>query len=426
MSRASGVPDLMPRYLARFTCIGSACEETCCGGWRVLVDEKHYKKLKTAMDRDRGERERFARAHQRVRGKECSPSRYALLVLDEEQRCALLDEDRLCSVQKRYGAAMLSDTCAFYPRTIQEFEQRQEMTATLSCPEIARQVLLFEDAMDLVPAQHALGGRPMIGVRPAAPADDYYGACLNEVREMVFDLLGRRTYAMATRLFFVMYFADRTRAGFSADDADPSVVADEFVRVQSQAALAAASRHFDSVEIPSAIAAAIVVDVLRDRLLDLPRGSFRQLIADVISGREGIPLDAPGGTTLDVSPSALWETHRARLAAWDAKTHRRIDSYFENYARNYWLREWYTSSPNLFVHARRLVIRVAMLRFLLVGHPRLASAFDDVTLDATAVEVFYKLSRGIEHSPTFLDRVEALLDARGMVTLAHALLLLKF
>lgn len=424
MSRAA--PDLMPRYLARFACIGSACEETCCGGWRVFVDEKHYKKLKSAMDGSRAERERFKRAHQRIRGEEQSASRYALLVLDDRQRCTLLDADRLCSVQTRYGAAVLSDTCAFYPRTIQEYEQRQEMTATLSCPEIARQALLFDDAMDLVPAQHALGGRAMIGVRPTQPADDYYGACLNEVREMVFDLLSRRTYPMATRLFFLMYFADRTRAGFHADDADPSVVADEFVRVEAPAALAAASRHFDSVEIPSAIAAAIVVDVLRDRLQDLPHGSFRQLIADVIAGRQGVPLDAPGGTTLDVSPSALWQTHRARLASWDAATHRRIDSFFENYARNYWLREWYTGAPNLFVHARRLVIRVAMLRFLLVGHPRLAGTFDMATLDATAVEVFYKLSRGIEHSPTFLDRVEALLDARGMVTLAHALLLLKF
>lgn len=425
MARAD-VPDIMPRYLQRFACIGSACEETCCSGWRVPVDEKHYKKLKAVMDRDPKERERFRRAHHRVRGAEKSPANYALLVLDDHQACQLLDAERLCSVHRTYGADVLSNTCAFYPRSIQEFESRQEMTATLSCPEIARQALLHDDALELVPAQHSLGGRPLIGLRPRQPQDDLYSACLNEVREIVFDLLGKRGYALATRLFFVTYFADRTQARFHQADADPSVVADEYARLAHPEMLAACSRHFDSIELPGALAAALVVDVFRDRLDDLPRASFRQLLADVVVGREATPLDTPGGTTVDVSPTALWQAHQARRGRWSAETKQRIDKYFENYARNYWLREWYVESPNLFRHARRLLIRVAMLRFLLICHPRLAGDFDAATLDATAVEVFFKFSRGIEHSPTFLDHIEALLDARGLTTLAHALFLLKF
>ncbi|HIG18403.1 MAG TPA: aminotransferase class III-fold pyridoxal phosphate-dependent enzyme, partial [Candidatus Handelsmanbacteria bacterium] len=48
-------PDFLPllqhtlRYLTRFSCIGSECEDDCCHGWRVDIDEATYKKVKAAM-----------------------------------------------------------------------------------------------------------------------------------------------------------------------------------------------------------------------------------------------------------------------------------------------------------------------------------------------------------------------------------------
>ena len=36
------VPALIPRYVSRFSCIGPACEDNCCTGWRVSIDKKTF------------------------------------------------------------------------------------------------------------------------------------------------------------------------------------------------------------------------------------------------------------------------------------------------------------------------------------------------------------------------------------------------
>ena len=41
---------LVPEYMQEFSCIGSACEDSCCIGWRVDIDEATYKKYKKSRD----------------------------------------------------------------------------------------------------------------------------------------------------------------------------------------------------------------------------------------------------------------------------------------------------------------------------------------------------------------------------------------
>jgi len=35
-------PILIPEYFEEFSCIGGACEDTCCAGWNITVDKKTY------------------------------------------------------------------------------------------------------------------------------------------------------------------------------------------------------------------------------------------------------------------------------------------------------------------------------------------------------------------------------------------------
>lgn len=41
---------LTPSYYDKFSCIGKACEDTCCSGWRVAVDSDTKAKYKTVTD----------------------------------------------------------------------------------------------------------------------------------------------------------------------------------------------------------------------------------------------------------------------------------------------------------------------------------------------------------------------------------------
>lgn len=67
--------------------------------------------------------------------------------LEPSGNCAFMDEDRLCKVHSRLGAAALSNTCATYPRSSRIFKNEQQKTLALSCPEATRQLLTSPDAM---------------------------------------------------------------------------------------------------------------------------------------------------------------------------------------------------------------------------------------------------------------------------------------
>jgi lysine-N-methylase len=58
-------------------------------------------------------------------------------------------EGGLCGIQRKYGETFLGDACHLYPRVTRGVGETSFMTATLSCPEIARQALFHDDAFTL-------------------------------------------------------------------------------------------------------------------------------------------------------------------------------------------------------------------------------------------------------------------------------------
>jgi lysine-N-methylase len=57
-------------------------------------------------------------------------------------------EGGLCGIQREYGEQLLGDACYSYPRAARALGGEVSMTATLSCPEIARLSLLEDGAME--------------------------------------------------------------------------------------------------------------------------------------------------------------------------------------------------------------------------------------------------------------------------------------
>ncbi|NEW08840.1 hypothetical protein GK047_22850 [Paenibacillus sp. SYP-B3998] len=137
-------PILIPEYMKAFQCIGSECEDTCCAGWKVSVDEKtfsSYRNIKKSALKDE-----LKKNVTRNRSNSTSEN-YAKIRMDKEGACTLLDENRLCTIQKELGPELLSNTCAIYPRVLNKVDRTVEKSATLSCPEAARLVLLNENGI---------------------------------------------------------------------------------------------------------------------------------------------------------------------------------------------------------------------------------------------------------------------------------------
>jgi lysine-N-methylase len=392
------------RYLERFACIGAACEDDCCTGWDIPVDEAHYRALVERLSESGEEVSRTVRVVDAPQ-----PGRHALMVLGADLRCAMLDEDRLCRIHKRFGEPLLPDTCAVYPRSVGRVADRRELAGALSCPEVARLCLLVDGATDAVAAAPERVVRGLV-YKDAGVPDEPYVAAFDVVRMALHRMLGRRTFPVASRLFFLSVFAHQTARYFyrGAQDFDAELFDGELARLGRDAELAPLDHRFRAFAVEDPFAVTVVTQVLEANRAGAPP-AFLRLVDAVLRGY-GYDAGDPGW---------LWAAHRQRAAALGGAG-ALVELAVENFARNYVFKDWYLKSPSFAVWALGLVVRVACLRFLVVGHPAVAA--DPAR---AVVEAAYTLARTLEHDERPMTRILDALAAQGMTTPAHSVALLK-
>ena len=115
-----------PDYFDEFTCTADQCQDTCCAGWQIMIDDdsiEKYKKIK-------GDYIWKVMA--------CVDWEEGCFRQDTAKRCAFLNPDNLCDLYKNAGKDALCKTCRDYPRHTEEYEEVREVTLSVSCPEVAR------------------------------------------------------------------------------------------------------------------------------------------------------------------------------------------------------------------------------------------------------------------------------------------------
>jgi lysine-N-methylase len=412
--------------LRRFHCIGGACEYTCCSGWKITVDQPHYEALKEKMSKKKAWREEFKTALVRS----TDVKLFSTTALKPNGDCTFLAPDRLCSLQTRFGEEALPNTCHQYPRMLGDYAGAHELWGALSCPEVARECLLAEDGMAIVPAPEAAFARQNWQRALKAQTTDYQRQ-REAVRGIGLELLSLRAYPISTRLFLLAYLGKRTEAFFHSNAAvvNSEQLRAELDRMRDPKVIASLHAGFEKLEVPRRVAATVVVSLLRARL----NRDLGPIIARVLHSfvAEGVVHD-DGHGVLTAEPEPLWERWSARRRAWETEFRARSDLYFENHAKSFWLQEWHTSYPNLLALAFDLLVRSAVARFLLFGHPDLVAAAEladrserERVLDATIVEVITHLTRAIEHDSKFVSEMHAAFAEGKMQDFAHAAILAR-
>lgn len=435
-------------YMPRFRCIGDACEDHCCRYWRILIDKPDYKRLRKVMDNGKAERKYFRDNVRLVPRSKITGDVHAMIRLTNQHACGFLTKDNLCSVHANYGAAVLPYVCATYPRFFAIANGRLELTGSLSCPELARQCLLQADAVELVGFDPEIlqGRMPRIDYFNQ-DSSDAYGACVDDIRTVILRLLLAEDYPIGSRLFFTAYFAHRARDYFhqGITEIPQSRLADDIRLITSHELLDELHHEYQGLEINNALAMDIIQNILLARLPENVFPKYSDLLLKILrTYEEGYNLDSlQAGIILKLSASELYSAYRERARAIPRHVDARVQQYFRNYACNYWFKEWYKKSPDLNAHLRKLLVRIAVLRFLLFSHPKILplliseselnteptpEQIDELNqaFDSAAVEVFYLFSRTIEHSKEFLDRIDSALDDNAVAKLAHMTCLIKF
>lgn len=196
-----------PDYYTDFSCIAGACEDTCCAGWEIAVDQRSLQKYAAVCRRSAGHI--LGRGAQQQYHK---PGLFSKRLLRDikwrkgtfrqcrDGRCAFLRDDGLCDMYLELGADSLCKTCRSYPRHIEEFENVREITLSISCPEAARMLMGRAEPVRFLEKETAR--------EESYEEFDYFlFSALTQAREIMLRLLQNRSLPIDERLLLVLGIA---------------------------------------------------------------------------------------------------------------------------------------------------------------------------------------------------------------------------
>ena len=115
-----------------FKCIADKCTSTCCAGWKITVSDKDY--------------DRFCRLEDKVlrddiiSNIEEKNGKYFFKNM-ADGRCAMLDDDGLCRIQRNSDEKTLCNTCRKFPRLTSVCGNDIWISFAASCPVTARYLI---------------------------------------------------------------------------------------------------------------------------------------------------------------------------------------------------------------------------------------------------------------------------------------------
>ncbi len=124
-----------PEYYEQFQCIAGECEDTCCAGWEIDIDEETYERYRQVPG------EFGARLRENIKEYPADDD-YLYethgFCLKEDKRCPFLNQDNLCDLILELGEQSLCFVCANTPRNYFEYGGAREISISPSCPEAGR------------------------------------------------------------------------------------------------------------------------------------------------------------------------------------------------------------------------------------------------------------------------------------------------
>jgi lysine-N-methylase len=405
---------LQPTYSEAFRCIASACEDTCCRGWSVPVDQASYEKYRSDPAL-----KPFVGNLIVLNAVTPSTSDYARMPLTMTGNCGFLDEQHLCGIQKHLGEAMLPVTCATYPRAIQSPSGEPEIALNLSCPEAARLVLLNPALLNSVPW-------PLRLPRAYATIWQDDGAHLRPgeirllVRDFVLTLLGDRRYPLWQRLYLLGPVVRRLKALAGGQalagwcEANPAVTA----HILADSARTAAGLRLRPVMADLAAQPAdqlqIVSEILRMRLAEPPTSQrFIECIQDFELGLQ---------TNTARNEQEVLDAYANGLVFFNALVEQQ-PQLIENYLLNHVFKNSFpfgrqplrftavpSAPPDPESEHTLLCVLATLAQTMLVG---IAAHYREDFGLHHVVKLIQSLARAIEHGTTFPARLAEYVQQRG-------------
>lgn len=419
---------LVPSYVARFECLGGACPDTCCAGWRVDVDKATYKKLRGVRIPVVAE---LARKHLK-RGNGDNTRQFAHIGMSERLQCPIQTADRLCTIQQELDHTYLPRVCADYPRAYHRVGDHNEVFMTLSCPEAARLALLDPKAHEAtttdlpfpsgkpVPYGGGFGGDFGLQAHPVRRN-------FNAIREFYRATLRERSHPLWQRLLLLGLVAQKIDALVkeATPDSDAAI---EKTLLEARLSLLSGEFRQQTEGLAGRHGDAVARQVLLKKMTDVrirPDAGQQYVVINteflnaVESALTGIRFDAED---LGGSAERFQQAHDAWFAPCEARHPHILENYLLNEIGNQIFPGGVGQGVDMTTEWSRLMITYAMIRFYLVG---LAGRHGAAFGPDHYVRLIYSFARAIQHNKTFMPRVYEFFDREGINSFATLVILIR-
>lgn len=217
----------IPDYYFKFKCTADQCEDTCCAGWQIGIDE-------TSAQRYWKEKGPFRRTLRKNINFHDSVFRQ-----QPDGSCAFLREDSLCEMVLQMGEEALCRTCHYYPRHIEEFENEREITLSVSCPEVAKILMSRREPVHFLHKEDEKE-------ETYPDYDPIFFDQLQEAREVMIQILQNRSLPASVRAVLILELAHDMQLRF--DGGSFFTCQQLYSRYQSRKAASYASEWLKSKE----------------------------------------------------------------------------------------------------------------------------------------------------------------------------------
>ncbi|MGN7387123.1 flagellin lysine-N-methylase [Sporosarcina sp. SAFN-015] len=395
---------IAPNYMKEFQCIGSACDDTCCAGWKVIVDKDTYKKYRNT---NHPELKSLLKENVKRNRSAATDVSYAKIKMDSSGACTLLYDDHLCRIQKELGPDFLSNTCAVYPRNLNMVDNVVEKSATLSCPEAARLTLFNKNGIEFYQDTEPANTKGFVkkNTMTKKQQDLFW-----ELRIFIINTLQNRSISIEERLIILGMFLRKYNTS-SNENENLQLLISEFNRDMENLAFSEPINQLPK-NIPfkvsmckSLLKYRTSLQVTSNRYLECLDETIKGLGLDVDIGEERIILNYT--QAYENSYKSFIQQHEYIL---------------ENYLVNYVFTNLFPFDKKTVTDSfTMLVLNISMIKLHLIG---MAKYHNGLTIDLV-IKLFQSYSKTIDHNSTYLYNVEKLLQDSGYNTLAHMVVLVK-
>ena len=407
-------PVLTPQYMKSFKCIGPACEESCCVGWRVDIDHETYKKYQKIRD---DELTLLLDKHvTRNRAANHNEENYAKVKLIENSKCPFLNEEMLCKIQLKCGEGYLSNVCTTYPRIANIVNGVLERSATMSCPEAARLALLVPDGLEFDEDEESASTKNIVKDRINTHDLKFSNKLqkfLWELRGFTVSVLQYRSYKLSERIIILGMFFQKLQEYASSG------------KINETTGLIATYTNFiedgsfkdslSSIPVQYNIQMEMLKEIAEKRYFQgVTSKRYLECFGEFLRGIRYVA---------GVKVEEIGQRYQNACKEYYEPFINEHEYILENYLVNYVFKNLFpfTGEKSLFDSYMMLVLHYALIKMHLIG---MAGLHKGLTVELV-IKLIQSFAKTVEHNQRYLDGIADLMRQNGFNTMPYMAILIK-